>query len=177
MDALVLAAESGLALMLVAAGAAKLADVSSFAATVQLFMPFEASVRSAVRTATAIATFELALGTASLAFPSVAVINFLVLATGCAFFAVSSIGYARHRGVSCRCFGQLSRRVFDVAGLARSFVVVGLAASVAGIAVSPSAIAITTVEHLLLLVAAGVVAFATYTAARGAALTNEAQPL
>lgn len=176
MNFLVLAAKSGLALMLIVAGSAKLSGVSSFAASVKLFMPVTGSPRAMERIAIAIATFELILGSASLAFPSVAVINLLVLATACGFLTVSSVGYVRHRGKSCLCFGQLSNRVFDGVGILRSVVIVGLAASVALITVSRSAIQLPTAGHLIILGGAAVVAAATYTAARGAAMTNEAQP-
>lgn len=177
MDALVLAAKSGLALMLVVAGSAKLAGVSSFAASVKLFIPTQSSSRVTERIAVGIATFELILGSASLAFPSVAVFNVLVLATTCAFLTVSSLGYARHRGTSCLCFGHLSNRVFDAPAVIRSLVIVGLAASVTWIAVSRSAMQLATADHVLLLGGAVVVAVATYTAARGAAMTNEAEPV
>jgi hypothetical protein len=176
-DALVLATKSGLALMLVVAGSAKLAGVSSFAATVKLFIPIQGSPRMMERIAVGIVTFELFLGGASLAFPSVAAINLLVLATGCAFLSVSSLGYVRHRGKSCLCFGQLSNRVFDAAGVMRSLVILGLAAGVVAIAVSRSSIQLATGDHVLLLGGAAVVAVATYTAARGAAMTNEAEPV
>jgi hypothetical protein len=175
MNALVLAAKSGLALMLVVAGSAKFAGISGFAASVKLFVPLQGSPGFFERIAIGVATFELALGTASLAFPSVAVINLLVLATACAFLAVSSLGYIRHRGKSCLCFGQLSNRVFDVAAVLRSLLIVGLAASVALVAVSPSAIELATADHLLLLGGILVVACATYTAARGVAMTKEVE--
>jgi hypothetical protein len=174
MNFLVLAAKSGLALMLIVAGSAKLAGVSSFAASVKLFVPVHGSPRAMERIAIGIATFELILGSASLAFPSVGAINLVVLATACGFLTVSSIGYVRHRGKSCLCFGQLSNRVFDAVGVMRSVVIVGLAAGVALIDVSRSAIQLTTAGHLLLLGGTVVVAVATYTAARGVAMTNEA---
>lgn len=174
MDVLVLAAKSGLALMLVVAGSAKLAGVSGFAASVKLFVPIQGSFRVMERIAIGVAMFELALGTASLAFPSVAVINMLVLATACAFLTISSLGYIRHRGKSCLCFGQLSNRVFDAAAVMRSLLIVGLAASVALIAVSQSAMQLATADHVLLLGGIVVIAVATYTAARGVAMTNEA---
>jgi hypothetical protein len=177
MNFLVLAAKSGLALMLIVAGSAKLAGVSSFTASVKLFVPVDGSPRAMERIAVGIATFELLLGSASLAFPSVAVFNLLVLATTCGFLTVSAIGYVRHRGKSCLCFGQLSNRVFDGVGVLRSVLLVGLAAGVASIAVSRSAIQLTIAGHLLLLGGAVVVAVATYTAARGAAMTNEAEPV
>jgi hypothetical protein len=177
MNFLVLAAKSGLALMLIVAGGAKLAGSSSFAASVKLFVPVQGSPRAMERIAIGIATFELVLGSASLAFPSVAVINVLVLATACGFLTVSSIGYVRHRGKSCLCFGQLSNRVFDAVGVLRSVVIVGLAAGVALITVSQSATALATAGHLLLLGGAVVVAGATYTAARAVAMTSEAEPV
>ncbi|HZO77576.1 MAG TPA: MauE/DoxX family redox-associated membrane protein [Solirubrobacteraceae bacterium] len=177
MNFLVLAAKSGLALMLIVAGSAKLAGVSSFAASVKLFAPVQGSTRALERIAIGIAAFELTLGSASLAFPSVAVINLLVLATACGFLTVSSIGYVRHRGKSCLCFGGLSNRVFDGLGILRSVVIVGLATGVSVIAVSRSAIALSTAGHLLLLGGAAVIAMATYTAARGVAMTNEAETI
>jgi hypothetical protein len=177
MDVLVLAAKSGLALMLVVAGGAKLAGVSNFAATVRLFMPVQGSDRVMEGIAIGVATFEMMLGSVSLAFPSITVINLVVLATGCAFLTVSSIGYIRHRGKSCLCFGQLSNRVFDAVGVMRSLVIVGLAASVAVIAVGRSAIQLATVDHVLLLGGVGVVALATYTAAKGSAVTSGAEPV
>ena len=177
MDVLVLAAKSGLALMLVVAGAAKLAEVSSFAATVQVFTPISTSARITESLASALATLEVLLGGTSLAFPSIAAVNWLVLAAGCAFLTVSLIGYLRHRGMSCRCFGQLSNRTFDAAGVMRSLVIVGLAAGVAVSSVPQTAIQLVTVDHLLLLGGAVLVALATYTAARGTAMTNEVEPL
>lgn len=163
--------------MLIVAGSAKFAGVSSFAATVKLFMPIQGSPRALERIAVGVATFELVLGSASLTFPSVAFINILVLATGCGFLTVSSLGYFRHRGKSCLCFGQLSNRVFDVAGLMRSLAIVGLAASVALIATSPKATQLTTADHLLLLAGSAVVAVATYTAARGVTMINHTEPV
>src|SRR5689334_21721429 len=151
MNFLVLATKSGLALMLIVAGSAKLAGVPGFAASVKLFVPLKGSPRAMERIAIGIATYELILGSASLACPSVDVINVLVLATACGFLTVSSIGYVRHRGKSCLCFGRLSNRVFDGVGVLRSVVIVGLATGVALIAVSPSAIQLATAGHLLLL--------------------------
>ena len=61
MDAVILAAKSGLALMLVVAGSAKLAGVSGFAASVKLFLPIQGSFRVMERIAIGVAIFELAL--------------------------------------------------------------------------------------------------------------------
>ena len=99
----------------------------------------------------------------------------LVLATACAFLTISTLGYIRHRGKSCLCFGQLSNRVFDAAAVMRSLLIVGLAASVALIAVSQGAMQLATADHVLLLGGTVVVAVATCTAARGVAMTTEAR--
>ena len=69
---------------------------------------------------------ELALGGASLAFPAVWPLSVAVLAAAASFAVVSGLGFAFHRGRSCRCFGALSRRTFDRAGLARAAGIAGL---------------------------------------------------
>jgi methylamine utilization protein MauE len=165
MDLLPLAAKSLLAAMLLVAGSAKLADLASFAAAVRLFAPVRIP-RIAVRwVAAGIAVTELALGSVSLSWPSTGWINPAVFTLACGFTAVSDAGYLFRRGQSCRCFGALSNRKFDAVALVRSAVITVIAA-VAMSRVRSALIGIGGVEHLLLLLASVVVAFAAFTAAR-----------
>jgi hypothetical protein len=197
--AAVLGAKALLAVMLLVAGAAKLADLDSFAATVRLFLPRRrrpsapdqrsapdqpsapdrpgrlTSPASARRIAWAVAAAELALGGASLALPAIWPLNLAVLGAAGCFAAVSGIGFAFHRDRSCRCFGALSRRRFDQGGLARS----GAVAVVAGLAtapVAPAAVALAPAGHGLLLAGAALIAFVAFTAARSLAASRDALP-
>jgi hypothetical protein len=158
----VLGAKALLAVMLLVAGGAKLAGLEAFAATVLLLAPRRrplpralsrrwpagpalAVLRSwapgskagARRVARTVALGEIALGGASLAVPAAPWLNLAVLAAAAGFVAVSAAGYAFHRGRSCRCFGALSQRRFDRAGLARSAAVAALA-GLATVAVPPA---------------------------------------
>jgi len=143
----ILGAKALLAVMLLVAGGSKLAGLDAFAATVLLLAPrpvravlaFRAPGprAGARRAAWAVALGELVLGSASLAVPAAGWLNLAVLAAACAFAAVSAAGFAFHRGRSCRCFGALSQRRFDLAGLARSAAVLALA----GLATAGSATA------------------------------------
>jgi hypothetical protein len=168
----VLGAKAALAVMLLVAGGAKLADLTGFAAAVRLFVPLRGLAPAYKHLAAAVALAEAALGGASLAFPAVTWINLVVLAAGCAFAAVSVIGFARHRGKSCRCFGALSRRTFDAAGILRSALIAALAA-VATIGVSAPAIRLGAVAQILLLAAAALLLAVSFTAARALAMVPE----
>jgi hypothetical protein len=165
MDALVLAAKSAIAVMLLVAGGAKLADLSGFAATLRLFIPRPLEVSSIRTWAGVIVLAELALGTASLSAPGASWLNPVVFALCCAFAIVSATGYALFRGRSCQCFGALSRRRFDLSGLARSAVVAGLAA-LAMSGVEPAKLRLGAPATGLLLCGAALVALAAFTAAR-----------
>jgi hypothetical protein len=155
-------AKAGLAVLLLVAGAAKLAGLDGFAATVRLFVP--AGLRRRPRwlprlIALTVALGELGLGGASLAAPAAGWLNLAVLAAGGGFVVVSVIGYARHRGRSCRCFGALSRRRFDRAGIGRALIIAAVAAvPLAGLPASA--------VRGLLLAAAFVLAAGAFTAAR-----------
>jgi hypothetical protein len=164
-----LGAKAVLAVMLLVAGGAKLADLASFAASVRLFAPrrMAASASSGPllrRVALAVALGELALGTASLTSPGLGWLNPVILAVGCAFVAVSGVGYAVHRGRSCRCFGALSQRRFDRAGIARAAVVAALA-GVAMAPVPPSSIRLGLADRGLLLSASCLLIFVAFIAA------------
>jgi hypothetical protein len=184
----VLGAKALLAVMLLVAGGAKLADLDSFAATVRLFLPRRprsgslsaaagllTSQASARRIAWTVALAELGLGGASLAAPAIWPLNLAVLATACCFAAVSGIGFAFHPGRSCRCFGALSRRKFDLAGLARAGAVAALAGG-AAVPVTPAAVALTPAGHGLLLAGSAFIAFVAFTAARSLAVSRDALP-
>src|SRR5712691_463603 len=175
MDVLVLGAKAALAVVLVVAAGAKLADLHGFASAVRLFAPRPAPWPVLRAVALGIAVAEFALGAASLSSPAAGWLNPVVLAVGCAFATVSAVGYAFHRGRSCRCFGTLSQRKFDAAGIARSILIVAMAA-VAMAPVQPSSVQLTPITQVLLLAAAAMLAFVALTAARVLAMSREAQP-
>ena len=112
-DIVALAAKCMLAVMLLAAGGAKLADLAGFAASVRRFTSPRIPGSVARWLAISIAVGEILLGGGSLASPGDGWLNPLVLALTCGFLAVSVVGFAFHRGQPCRCFGALSRRTFE----------------------------------------------------------------
>ena len=172
----VLACKAAVAVLLVAAGGAKLADLPGFAASVRLFLPGSTAGRPVNAVAAGIAVGEIMVGAASLSSPRASWLNLVVLAIGCGFVAVSAAGYRWHRGRACRCFGALSRRRFNLAGLGRS-VLIALAAAVAMAPVRAAAIQLGPAERIGLLAGALLVAAAAFSAAaavgRGA---QDAQP-
>jgi hypothetical protein len=175
MQLIALAAKSALAVMLLAAGGAKLADLDGFAGTVRLFLPGWLPRRIRERAALGVALIELASGGVSLSAPALRPVNLVVFALGCAFVAVSAAGYAFHRGRSCRCFGALSRRKFDLPSIARSGAVAALGA-IALTHVSPASTRVGVVVQVLLVLAAALLAAASFTAARALAVSRDAQP-
>ena len=168
MDFLVTGAKSVIAMLLLVAGGAKLADVTAFAATMRLFLPWQAN-RSIMRPwAFGIALGEVVLGTASLSAPSVGWLNLVIFALTCMFVCVAAAGYILYRGRSCSCFGALSQRKFDGTGVLRSLVI----AAVAGLAlpsVPPAAVQVSMTDRSLLGVAAVLIAGAALAAARSLA--------
>jgi hypothetical protein len=171
MTTLVLAAKAALAVLLLAAGGAKLADPASFAAAVRLFVPprAPARIRAAVPVvAAAVVAAELAAGTVSLCWPAVAWANLAVLALACGFTVVAGMGYVRYRGRPCRCFGALTRRSFSARSLLQSVVILA-AAVLATRPAGQAAVTLGLTARLLLLAAAGLMALAACTAARALA--------
>jgi hypothetical protein len=165
MDVLVLCAKTAVACLLIVAGGAKLSDPASFASTVRLFIPRRVAWPLLPAIAVGISLGELAVGLASLTFPAIAALDTLVFAIACAFVAVSALGYAFHRGRSCTCFGALSQRTFDAAGVLRSAVIAGIAA--VGLAhVGAAAFQLDATARVLLFAAAGLLAVVAFTAAR-----------
>jgi hypothetical protein len=174
-DVPVLFAKTALACLLIVAGGAKLSDPASFASTVRLFIPLRVAWPLLSAIAVAVSLGELAVGLASLTLPAITALNALVFAIACAFVAVSATGYTFHRGRSCRCFGALSQRKFDAAGVLRSAVIAGVAA-VALAHVGPAALQLDATARVLLLAAAGLLALAAFTAARVRGAGSEPEP-
>lgn len=173
MDTVALLAKAGLAAVLLVAAGAKLADLDGFGQIVRLFLPPLPGPRRSA--AGAIVAAEFALGAASLCCPATAWLNLAVLGAGCGFVAVAAAGYAFYRGRSCSCFGALSRRKFDLAGIARA-AVIAAAAALAVVAVPPSAVRLAAAERAGLLAVACLLAAAACTAARALAAARAARP-
>jgi hypothetical protein len=174
-DVLVLCAKTGLACLLIVAGGAKLSDPASFASTVRLFVPLRVAWPLLFAMAVGVSLVELAVGLASLTLPAITALNALVFAIACVFVAVSAMGYAFHRGRSCRCFGALSQRKFDATGVLRSAVIAGIAA-VALAHVDASAFQLDATARVLLFAAAGLLAVTAFTAARARSTAREPVP-
>jgi hypothetical protein len=172
MTVVFLAAKAALAVLLLVAGGAKLSDLDGFSTAVALFAPPRTPRRLLRAVAVALAGAELAAGAASLAAPSWRWVNLAVLVLSCGFVAVSALGYARHRDRTCRCFGALSRRRFDLGALLRAGVIAAVAALAAG-PVSTSSVRLGLAGQLLLLGCAVLVAVAARTAARVLAAARE----
>lgn len=178
MAGLVLACKAAIAVLLAAAGGAKLADLPEFAATVRLFLPAAVLRRRPWLPragALSIAAGEVAAGAVSLSSPQVGWLNLAILVLCCAFVAVSVAGYLRHPGRACRCFGALSGRSFGPAGIGRS-ILLAAAAAVAAAPVSSSLIRIGPAGRLGLLAGALLVAWAALSAAAAVGAGRDAQP-
>jgi hypothetical protein len=174
-DVLVLSAKTTIACLLIVAGGAKLSDPASFASTVRLFIPVPVSWPLLSAMAVGVSLGELAVGLASLTLPAITALNILVLAIACAFVAVSAIGYAFHRGRSCRCFGALSQRKFTAAGVLRSVIIASVAA-VALVHVGTAALQLDALERVLLFAAAALLAASAFTAARARGAGGQPEP-
>ncbi len=176
MTVLILAAKAAVAVLLLAAGGAKLADPFGFAAAVRLFVPRRAPARVhalAPAAAAVVVATELICGAASLCWPSVAWANLAVLALACGFAVVAAVGYARYRGRPCRCFGALTRRSFSARSLVQSVLILA-AAALATRPAGSGAVAVGLTAHLLLLAAASLLTLAACTAARALATSEVA---
>lgn len=175
MSAVPLAVKAFLALVLLLAGAAKLADRHGVASTVRLFLPTATPGRLVVAIATASALVEVGTGGASLVFPGARAVDVVVLGLTCAFVATSVLGHALHPGATCNCFGQLSTRTFGVAGIVRSVALAVLALFVVNFMRGPVGVPVTTAPGILLVVGSGLVACATRTAAANLATASTRQ--
>jgi hypothetical protein len=175
MQLIALGAKAALAVMLLVAGGAKLADLDSFAGTARLFLPRRLPHRTQRWAALGVALAELATGGVSLSAPALRPVNLVVLGLGCAFVAVSAAGYVFYRGRACRCFGGLSRKTFDRPAILRAAAVVAVAVLALG-HVPAAATRVGAVSEVLLGLAAALVAAAAFTAARALAVSRDAQP-
>jgi len=165
----VLGGKTSIAVLLLAAGGAKLADRPGFASNVRLFIPmaFRLPHRGPAVLAVAIAAGELAAGAASLSVPQARWLNLAVAAIYAAFVVVWAVGFTRHRGRPCRCFGALSDRGFTGSGLIRAV----LLAAVAGLAttvVPAASIRLSLADHLGLLAGGALIAAIAFSAATAA---------
>ena len=168
-----LAARASLAVMLLVAGGAKLADLPGFAAVVRLVIPLRLPRALARPMAFAVPATELALGAASLSLPAVGWLNPAVFVVCCGFLVASGTGYAFHRGHSCRCFGGLSSRRFGGGQIARS----GALAVISGLAMTavPSAtVELGLASRVMLFLAGSLVALAAFSASHALGLARKA---
>jgi hypothetical protein len=197
MSVIVLAAKAAVAVLLLMAGGAKLADLAGFASTVRLFLPAPPKARttqpqagatqskarttqpkartiqsraglpaSARYAAVTIAAAELLAGALSLCWPSLAWVNAAVLALSCGVAIAAGLGFARHRGQPCHCFGALTSRGFGPASLSRALVIV-VAAAVACVSVRPAPqLHLALGFHLLLFTGAVLIAAVAVAAAK-----------
>jgi hypothetical protein len=172
MGVLVLTAKASVAAMLLVGGGAKLADLASFAVAVRLLMSSRLP-RAAVRAvAPAVTAAELALGAASLPLPAAGGLSISVFVLACGFVGVSGLGYIRHRGRPCSCFGALSSRRFDALGIARS-TAVAIAAGIGTCGVPPAEAGMTAAQRALLFLAGVLVALGAFCAARAFGLVRK----
>lgn len=171
MNTAVLTAKVIVAVMLLVAGSAKLADVTGFAAAVRLLIPVRVRAVTGRAMAVTVAVAEVALGLASLSSPATSWLNLVVFGFACGFVAVSVLGYAFHRGHSCRCFGALSRRKFDALGIVRA-VAIAAAAALATASLPRAMVEIGAADRALLLLTAAVISLAAFSAARALGLAR-----
>jgi hypothetical protein len=160
----VFGAKSSIAVLLLAAGGAKLADLRGFAGSVARFVPAAGTAQAGVVVAGAIAGGEVVVGAASLSGPRAAWLNALVLMMCCGFLGVWVLGYVRFKGKPCRCFGALSQRRFTAAGIVRAVALAALAA-VAMTPVPALSVQLSGLSRLGLLGGGLLVAAAAYSAA------------
>ncbi|WP_343046192.1 MauE/DoxX family redox-associated membrane protein [Nonomuraea typhae] len=106
------------AVVLLAAGCAKLATAGEFATTVQVFIPVPR--RAAKVLAWFLAFWEAGLGASTLLRPGLVWLAFTVLAFCGGLLLVAILGLLRHRGRECNCFGGLSRGRFGGWGAGRA---------------------------------------------------------
>jgi hypothetical protein len=176
MAELTLTAKVAIAVLLVAAGGAKLADLKGFAGTVRLFWSASFAV-GARAIAAMIACTEIAVGTASLSSPLAGWVNYAVLGLCCAFVVVSAVGYFAYPGRACRCFGALTGLSFDGASVARAGLLAIAAAAAALLPVGPSLLRLGTLGRLGLVAGAALIAWCAFTAAAAIGAGRDARSM
>lgn len=170
-----LTSKTVLASMLLVAGGAKFADLDGFAAAVRLLTSFHLTRQSARLAGLIIALTELITGMASLALPEIPRINLAVVVMTCAFLAVSLLGYVRHRGRSCRCFGALSRRSFDGKSLCRNILIASLS-TIVMVESQGTVTRLSVASHALLFAGAGLIALTAFSAGRALGAARSLEP-
>jgi len=168
MSAVAVSARAAVAVVLLIAGGAKLADLSGFAATIRLLVPDRAG--AATRTvlpgaAAALAAAELAVGTISLCWPSLRWVSLAALVLAAGFTVVATVGYVRHRGRPCHCFGALTRRGFSRRTLVGALALLAAAALACWPARAGGELSLGLSQHVLLLAACLLLALVARTAA------------
>ena len=119
--------QAGVALVVLSAGSAKLADVRGFATTVStLGVPRAWSAR----TARGVALAEIGVGALALAGIAGRVVGVLLLALTVGFVAVTIFALRWRPQARCRCFGALSESRFGPISLVRSVLLAAAAAVV-----------------------------------------------
>jgi hypothetical protein len=148
---------AGLSLVLVVAGAAKLADRGGFRATlVGLGLPLPAARAVGV----VFPGVEIAVGVAGLAnLAPVATDAALVLLTA-TFVLVSAFGAAYRPSVKCRCFGALAASAFSRRGVFRSLVLVVLASALLALSLTTPRVAEAHADTSAVVVSVATVLFA-----------------
>jgi uncharacterized membrane protein YphA (DoxX/SURF4 family) len=128
---LILCVRGGLAVILIAAGAAKLASLTDFSSTLAQLSGISIStgrrvalIRSAAKL---LAAGELASGLASLTGAIPRAIDAAVVALTLAFAIVAVYGFRTHSMLECRCFGSLTASRFGRGGVARAVALLGAA--------------------------------------------------
>jgi hypothetical protein len=174
MAVVALGCKAVIAVLLLTAGGAKLADLAGFAATVRLFAPRRTGQRLLRGAALVIALGEIGSGAASLSSPRLGWLNLAVLAICASFVLVSVAGYGWHRGRSCRCFGALSARSFSLAAIARAALLT-IAAVVAAVPVRAALISLGPPGRLGLLAAACLVSAAAFSAAAALGASRDSE--
>ena len=99
-------------------------------------------------------------------------LNPVVFTLACGFAGVSGLGYARHRGRACHCFGALSRQRFDARGLVHSAAVAAAAGAGMG-PVPPRMAGLSAAQHVLLFLTGVLVALGAFSAARALSLVRK----
>ena len=122
---MVMLARAILAITLLAAGGAKLADAGRFRQTLaDLGLLKGASARVG---ALLIAAVEMAIGGLAIMALWMIIIDVLLLAMTSLFFAVAVFGALRRPGLACRCFGSLSMASFGARSVIRAGILLVLA--------------------------------------------------
>jgi hypothetical protein len=166
-----------LAVVLVVAAGAKLADIGAFGDVIRSFAAGQLSFRMARCVAVAIAVLELTLGGASLLAPKVTVLNWAVFLLAIGFVFVSAFGYAFRRGRPCRCFGALSKTQYSIGGIIRSCLLGAASALAALIALPAGWLNINALESALVLVLVVLLVLLAATAARAIGEADEARSM